>query len=298
MTYLKQYEYVSTIARCGGISQAAEALGLTQPTLSKHLKKIEEEVELLLFDRSATPLKLTQAGELFLESRLKMADLDRQFQKRIDEIKASENAIVRIGISPSRAPYMLPPLLAAYRKKNPNAKIVIEERTSAELSARLSSGELDLIISILDEDTAPFARIPLFEEHMLLAVPSSDTSNDAGEALKNDPLITVGKGQALFKTAVGIISEMEAPIASIECQSIESGLALVKNGLGSMIVPSYICDFMTNDRERVRFLPLPSEQTKNHLREICLFYRKNQFQTQAEKDFILCLETIKHKKYS
>ena len=150
MFHGNEYEYVIAIAKCGAISQAAELLGLSQPTLSKKLKKIEESAGAALFDRSAVPLCLTQAGKLFCETGEKVLDLERQLRKRMREIEDSQNAVIRIGISPSRAPYMLPALLSSYRSQNPNCKVIIEEKTSAELSSRLSRGELDLIISILD----------------------------------------------------------------------------------------------------------------------------------------------------
>ena len=293
MSLLNEYETVAAIATCGGISQGAEFLGLSQPTLSKKLKKIEENVGATLFDRSAVPLRPTEAGKLFLETGEKVLDLDRQFKKRLKEIRDSENTVIRIGISPSRAPYMLPSLLSAYRCKKPNGKIIIEERTSAELSSRLSRGELDLIISMLDEGTECFSQIPLFYEHMLLAIPASQSSTNVEEAIRTLPFITVGQGQAMWKTATSILQDFGARTAAIECQSIESGLSLVEQGLGAMIVPSYISEFGAERRESIRFLPLPPYEGRAHRRTICLFYRKGQFLTQAERDFISCLDNIR-----
>lgn len=291
MSHLKQYEYVAAIAEHGGVSQAADVLGLSQPTLSKQLKRIEEEIGALLFDRSTIPLRPTEAGKLFLEMGQRMQDLDRQFKKRLDELKDTENSVLRIGISPSRAPYMLPSLLAAYREKNPMGKVVIEERTSAELSNRLARGELDLIINLADEETESFAHIPLFHEHMLLALPASAAYAHAEEGIRALPLITVGAGQAMWKTAMCIMRELNVSNAAIECQSIESGLSLVEQGLGGMIVPSYVSAFDKKRRANIRFLPLSASEA--YERKICLFYRKDQFLTQAEKAFISCLDQIK-----
>ena len=297
MTYLKQYEYVSTIARCGGISQAAEALGLTQPTLSKHLKKIEEEVELLLFDRSATPLKLTQAGELFLESRLKMADLDRQFQKRIDEIKASENAVIRIGIGPSRSDYMMPPIIKRFSDAKPDTRIIIEEHPAAKLNANLASGKLDLIISVLDEGTEAFERIALMDEQLLLAVPAASfpTSQTVEDVLRSIPLIGLLQSLALGQTAKALAEHLGVKAPRIECQSIESAFSLVQNGLGATLVPSYVADFQ-EENGKVRFLTLDdvafSFLSAAKKRSVCLFYRKDQFLTNTEKSFIACLKKL------
>ncbi|MBO5755271.1 MAG: LysR family transcriptional regulator substrate-binding protein, partial [Clostridia bacterium] len=229
----------------------------------------------------------------FLETGEKVLDLERQFEKRLKEIHDSESAVVRIGISPSRAPYMLPTLLAAYRSKNPAGKVVIEERTSAELSNRLARGELDLIISMRDEETECFSCHPLFCEHMLLAIPTDASVTNAMEAIHSLPLITVGKGQAMWKTATDIIEAFGGHTAAIECQSIESGLSLVERGLGAMVVPSYISEFGGERKKSIRFLALPPSKGQSYRREICLFYRKGQFLTRAESAFISCLDEIR-----
>ena len=293
MSHLKQYKLVAAIASHGGISQAAEALCVSQPSLSKQLKKIEAEIGASLFDRSVIPLRLTETGVLFLEMGERMADLDRQFQKRLHEIKDSENATIRIGISPSRAPYMLPTLLYAYRAKKPTGRVIVEERTSGELSYRLSRGELDMIISLSDDDTAGFVSLPLFSEHMLLAVSDNSSAKTAEEALASLPLITVGQGQAMWKTAHQIMQALGTADAAFECQSIESGLSLVEKDLGAMVVPSYIAFFGERRHTRLRFLPLPAPLAQAYRREICLFYRREQFLTQAERTLISCLEEIK-----
>ena len=79
---LKKYEYIAAISQYGGISQAADALGIAQPTLSKFLKKLETDLGAELFDRTTIPIRITRAGELFLESGKRMRDLERQFEKR------------------------------------------------------------------------------------------------------------------------------------------------------------------------------------------------------------------------
>lgn len=288
MSYLKKYEYVIAVATHGGISGAAEKLGISQPTFSKYLKKIESELGVELFDRSSLPIKLTRAGECFVEAGKRFIDLDRQLEKQIEEIKSNKSGIVRVGISPSRSPYMLPDIIEAYREKRPSARIVIEERTTSELNHRLASGELDLIISILDQETEGFERVVLFDESIMLAISAKNSEkNDTGEdILASSPLISVGKGQAMWQTFNEILDKLCLPQPIIECQSIESALALAKQGIGATLVPSYIS---RAHGDSVRFLPLNVAGASAYRRQVCLFYRKEQFLTQSEKDFIDCV---------
>ena len=295
MSYLKKYEYAIAVLEHGGISQAAEHLGISQPTFSKYLKKIESELGVELFDRSALPIKPTSAGECFIAAGKNFLDMERQLQKQLSEIQSQKSAVVRVGISPSRAPYMMPDIIALYQKGNPTARVVIEERTTKELNTRLTEGELDLTVSLLDKDTEAFERIELFEESVLLAV-SKNAHPDgatAKEILASSPLISLGKGQAMWQMLNGIVEEMCLPKPAIECQSIESAMALVKRGIGAMIVPSYIA---REGSGAVHFLPLDGLGKAEYKRRVCLFYRKSQFLTQAEKDFIRCVITAENKR--
>ena len=288
MSYLKKYEYVIAVDKYGGISVAAEKLGISQPTFSKYLKKIESELGVELFDRSTLPIKLTSAGECFVSAGKKLIDVDRQLRKQLDEIKSQDGAVVRVGISPSRSPYTMPSVIELYRRKNGKARVVIEERTTAELCKRLNEGELDLVVSILDKNTESFDRIELFEESVLLAVPASlaENSISAEELLATSTIISVGKGQVMWQTLNSIIEDMNLPCAKIECQSIESALSMVRRGLGVTLVPSYIS---REQDGKIRFLPLKQSAAEKNKRKICIFYRKEQFLTRAEKEFIDCL---------
>lgn len=287
MSYLKKYEYVMAVKECGGISQAAEKLGISQPTFSKYVKKIESELGMELFDRSTLPIKLTEAGECFVDAGKKLLDVDRQLQKQLEEIKTREGSVIRVGISPSRSQYTMPAIIELYRKRNTSAKVIIEERTTAELCKRLSEGDLDLVISILDESTDCFERIELFDESILLAVPrgACNGTEKAEALLRKSPLISVGKGQVMWQTFNDILDEMNLQSPEIECQSIESALSLVKRGLGVTIVPSYIA---RESDERIKFYPIECSIKAKTTRKICIFYRKVQFLTLSERDFIEC----------
>ena len=291
MSYLKKYEYVIAVCDHGGISQAAESLGISQPTFSKYLKKIEAELGVELFDRSTLPIRLTRAGECFVKAGKEFIDMERQLKKELDEIKTGVNSVVRIGISPSRSPYMMPEIISAFKRKGIGAKIIIEEKTTHELSKRLREGELDLIISLLDDETSGFERIELFDESILLAVSKENARATVDETLLSSTLISVGRGQAMWQILNSISQELNIAEPEIECQSIESALALVAKGIGAMLVPSYIA---RGKSDSIKFLPLPNGKGDIQ-RKVCLFYRKEQFLTRTEHELIECIINIEKK---
>lgn len=291
MSYLKKYEYAIAVERHGGISAAADALGISQPTLSKYLKKTEDELGIELFDRSSIPIRTTPAGEAFIRTGVIMLDAEKQFQKELCELKENKSSVIRIGISPSRAPYLMPSILKSYRDSENNANIIIEEKTTDELTASLKSGELDMIISLADNGTESFEEIPLFEEALLLAVPSAFEGDNAEDILRTSPIISVGRGQILWQTVQSIIGALGLKTPEIEAQSIESALALVKSGLGVTVVPSYINSPDSKKKNAdVRFIPLPFKGLMR--RRVCLFYRHGQYLSLQERALIDSAKSI------
>ncbi len=287
MSYLKKYEYVIAVSKYRSISRAAESFGISQSTFSKYLKKLECEIGVELFDRSSIPLKLTKAGEEYVNAGKKFLDLDKQLNKELQEVISCGGATLNIGISPSRSPYIMPAIIEQFTSRRKNTKIVIQERTTKELNRLLSEGELDVVISLLDEETEGFERVELKRESILLAVPKSFAqTTSALDVLKSVPLINVGKGQFMFQIMQKLVQKFDLPEPRIECQSIESALSLVNRGLGAMLVPSYIS---SNKNQNVRFLEI---EECEYERKVCVFYRKEQFLTQAEKDFIACVKEV------
>ena len=321
MKYLRQYEIVGEIARCKSISKAAKELNLSQPTLSKYLQKIENDMGVELFDRTTIPLRLTTAGEKFISAGRKIEDIDRQLQKELTEIKTNQNYSLKVGISPTRAPYILPALINRYfslqsqktqqeakqsiSQTTPmedwNGKIIIRERTTNQLNTELIRGDLDLIISLLSDGTRGFMRVPLFLESVLLAAPREWEGIDPEQILHSKPFISLGNRQQLWEATKALIAEAGGDEPAIECQNIELALSLVNSGLGATLVPSYIAEHSAESKyANVTFMELPEDYYKRSgletQRSVCIFYRHDQFLTDAEKTFIeACKQAVASK---
>jgi len=298
VSYLKQFEYAIVIAATESFSRAAEELHIAQPTLSKYIQKLEKSLGIELFDRSTIPIRLTEAGELYVTAGKKVIDSDHQLQKQLQELKDNRNLEINVGISPSRAPYLMPSILQKYQSGGGTGRVVIQEGTIAELEQKLVTGELDLIISVAGDGTASFESVHLFDETILLAVPRrSDNDCTPEEMLLALPHISVGKGQHMWKVMKSVLHAIGCKEPTIECQSIESAMSLVRRGMGAMLVPSYIKDYGSNEQNKtVQFYQMSLDQypflesTMN--RKVYLFYRREQFLTRAEKNFIRCAEEV------
>lgn len=292
MDILKSFRYIIAVADAESISAAAETLGIAQPTLSKYILKLEKTIGAPLFDRSTIPLRLTEAGAQYVEAGRKMVRIEHQMMKSIDGILSDRNAVIRVGISPSRAPYLMPRILSAFHREQPGCKVVIEETRSDVLNDRLQKGELDVIVSMLSEDTAAFERVDLFTETLLLAVPAQTNADGAPAApLGETPLIGLGRGQYLRDTLDALRGDAAQAPPDIECINIETAVALVRAGLGATIVPSYIAEYGAVG-DGIRFLPVDAAGGAEHSRRVCAFYRKEQFLTPSEKRFLACAKSV------
>ena len=281
MDYTKPFRYISEIAQCQSISAAAEKLNIQQPALSKYLKKVENELNAELFDRSTSPIALTEAGRCYLSAAQKVIDADNQLQKQISEMQ-NNDITIRVGISPSRAPYLLPVILNSFFTGEQHAHIAVFEGTTSELNASLAQGNLDLTISLLEDETKDFEHVELFRESVFLAVENKHRDLSFKEAFDTLDIIASGKGQ-LLTDLLDILPEHSS---LIECQNSITALQLVRADLGAALVPSYMADY--GNTESISFIPLPEALIRSVQRTICVFYRKEQFLSSAEREFIRC----------
>ncbi len=285
---MKQFEVVQTIAACGSISKAAKKLKIAQPTLSKYLASVEKEIGAELFDRKTVPARMTEAGERFLRVGKQILGEYSKLRRDIAKLSESSPDVIRVGMSPTRAHYILPSLMSEFRRLNPDAKVVIRERTTSQLNAELSGGELDLVISLKYDGTKQFESASLFYEDIVLAVPKKYNELDGEWVLRECPFISVGAGLRMSDILRDILAEFGGREPAIEAQSIESVVSLVNHGLGAALVPSYISEY--GGYENIVFVELPESVKKRFVRElgreVCVFYRDENLLSQSEKDFI------------
>ncbi len=292
MKNIRQYQIAVEIARHGSISKAARSMNISQSTLSKLLQKLEEEQGMELFDRTSIPMKPTPAGKCFVEMGQRILDLDYQLEKQLDNIRTNGDGI-RLGISPSRAPFILPGLVSSYTGHYPGNKITVREGSTAQLNAALAGGDVDFIISLKNDSTKKFRNVLLFKETTLLAVPRSMADLSAEEILRTQPFISLCSGTRLYALMRRIMNKLNRPAPSIECQSIETAISLVQAGLGAMIVPSYLAEQDHYGSGGIGYLRLPEEYyayySDEFHREVCLFYRGEEFLSEKELAFLeLC----------
>lgn len=164
-------EYVYAVYRKKSFSKAAESLHVSQPALSTAIRKIESELGQPLFDRSSTPIELTEAGRCYIAAVEKIHAIEAELAAQLEAIERSRRTRIRLGSSSFFCTYVLPPLCERFRAANPEAEISLREVNSGEIERLFREDELDLCLTV-DSLQSELESCVWRQEEIILAVPA------------------------------------------------------------------------------------------------------------------------------
>lgn len=165
-----EWRSVLQVAKDGTFSLAAKHLFISQPSLSQCIKKIEGELGMQIFDRSKSPLQLTEAGRIYIKAANQMKDLRKNLLSRVDDISELRSGQVRIGSSRTRSVCVLADAMVAFHQRYPNIQLSVVEGSTSRLQEHILQGHVDFSLLYTPlPDT--FRTIPLMEERVFVAVP-------------------------------------------------------------------------------------------------------------------------------
>lgn len=163
---LKQALYIRTVAQEGNITAAAKKLYVSQPSLSQMIRQVETEYGVTLFDRTVSPLRLTYAGEKYLEAANVMLTANERLENELREIRQENSGLLRLGISVQRAIQILPVALPWFVMQYPKVSVDLREEGSARLEKLLEDGEIDLALAAI-ESVSPQLSYTLIEKEII-----------------------------------------------------------------------------------------------------------------------------------
>lgn len=171
-------EYILTIYKEGSFSKAAQKLYISQPSLSASVKRIEDKITFPLFDRSTTPVSLTEAGREYIKTALEIEEKEKNFERYISDYSDMLTGSIRIGGSSLFSSFMLPGMISEFKNKHPNINFEIYEDNTKNLMEKLSLGTLDLIIDNAVIKNENISSVTYTAENLLMAVPADFEIND------------------------------------------------------------------------------------------------------------------------
>lgn len=279
-----QLKYIVTVAKERNVTVAAKKLFISQSSLSQTIKNLEKEYKVKFFETDKSPIKLTYAGEVFVDWASKMLKSQEELQEKIDRISNSQEVKITVGMATHRCIYILPNVIKQFKEKYPHSLIIVKEYPTPTLEKMLKNNELDLLVDIENSDKFSYKNILLKKEKILLDVP--DKYKSVGNelfAFKNLPFIMLSKEQMLGKTARDLCKRYKfEPDISVECKNIETAHSLVLQGLGITFVPELFTKYNDGNYIELKSVDL--------YRNICAIY-ENRKSSPELSEFIEILKT-------
>ena len=246
---LTELKYIVAVARERHFGRAAEACFVAQPTLSVAVKKLEEELDVKLFERSASEVTLTPLGEEVVRQAqvvLEQSNLIRDIAKRGKDPLAGP---LRLGIIYTIGPYLLPDLVRQNMALTPQMPLMLQENFTSKLLEMLRSGEIDCAILAEPFPDSGLAQAPLYDEPFWAAVPSSHPlaarSSVSAEELRKENLLLLGTGHCFRDHVLEVCPEFarfsshaDGIQKSFEGSSLETIKHMVAAGMGVTLVPA------------------------------------------------------------
>ncbi len=273
---ITQLKYCIAVAEHRNFTTAAEHVYVTQPTLSMQIQKLEQELDLKIFDRTQKPIGLTSVGEKII----KQAHLIVGESDRIHDIIQQEKGIIggsfKLGIIPTVMSTLLPLFLQTVLKVFPKLELEIEEMPTQQIIEHLEKGTLDAGIAATPLDYENVDEKPLYFEPFKVYVPLDSKLNKEknilANMLENEKVLLLQDGHCFRNSALNICKiNHEVPLPfEIKSGSFETLVQLVDEGLGITLLP-YLHTRKLSEKQQ---LNLKSFEAPEPAREVSMIYHK------------------------
>ncbi|MGD9773791.1 LysR substrate-binding domain-containing protein [Diaphorobacter sp.] len=293
---LTELKYIVAVAREKHFGRAAEACYVSQPTLSVAVKKLEDELEVKLFERSAGDVTVTPLGDEIVrqaQSVLEQAAAIKEIAKRGKDPLAGA---LTLGVIYTIGPYLLPELVRHAIARTPQMPLMLQENFTARLLEMLRTGEIDCAILAEPFPDTGLAIAPLYDEPFMAAVPSSHAlaqrKSVSASELKNETMLLLGVGHCFRDHVLEVCPEFaryasnaEGIRRTFEGSSLETIKHMVSAGMGVTLVPrlSVPRDALhtgvrrrKSDDAHIRYLPVvESDGSPPPMRRVVLVWRRS-----------------------
>ncbi|WP_435622812.1 LysR substrate-binding domain-containing protein [Flagellimonas sp.] len=280
---ITQLQYVLAVAEHRNFTQAAEKSFVTQPTLSMQVQKLEDELDVLIFDRSKKPISITEVGKKIIDQAKNIVAEAERIKDIVDQDKGFIGGDYTLGIIPTVMPTLLPMFLNTFIKKYPKVNLIIKEQSTDTLIRNILDGHLDAAIAATPLEIEFIKERPLYYEPFVGYVPKNhrlsgkETLNT--EDLDVSDILLLQDGHCFRDGVINLCKSprnLQEERFQIESGSFETLVSLAEEGMGMTLLPylnTLELDAVKKDRLKQFAKPNPA-------REISLIYHKSELKIQ------------------
>ena len=274
-----QLYYVLAVAEHQNFTKAAKKCFVTQPTLSMQIQKLEDQLNILIFDRSKKPIELTEVGRKIVYQAKNIVNEANRIQDIVDQQKGFIGGEFKLGIIPTIMPTLLPMFLKTFIKKYPKVKLKIEELNTEEIIMKINDGHLDAAIVSTPLKIEDIKERVLFYEPFVGYIPkhhrlSEKKKIDVSDLDINDMLL-LQDGHCFRDGVINLCSALKNQkegTFQLESGSIEMLVKLSNEGLGMTLLPYlHTLDIKEKERKNLHNFNEPSPA-----REVSIIYHKSE----------------------
>lgn len=280
---ITQLSYVLAVAEHQNFTKAAQKCFVTQPTLSMQIQKLEDELDVLIFDRSKKPIELTEVGKKLVTQARNIVNESNRIQDIVDQEKGFVGGEFKLGIIPTVMPTLLPMFLTNFVKKYPKVKLKIEELTTEEIITRINDGHLDAAIAATPLEQESIKERVLYFEPFVAYVPQNHRLHNNKKLETSDldinDMLLLEDGHCFRDGVINlckVFKNHNDDKFQLESGSIETLIKLSDEGLGMTLLPYlHTLDLPEKSKQNLRFFNEPTPA-----REVSLIYHKSELKMQ------------------
>ncbi|OLR65365.1 LysR family transcriptional regulator [Peptoniphilus porci] len=304
-------DYIYAVYLNKSFSKAAKSLFISQPALSSTVKKVEDELGVILFDRKSNPIELTEAGRIYIKSIEQVMNLEKLTRENLAKISNSKQNTFTLCGPTYFCTYIFPDLIEKYSEIDPEIKIKVVEIGTGEIEDFLKCNLADLGVCVENLNLKIFNKDIWFEEELILAVPKSNPVNLGIEkftlkpeeimnlgirnnknyldlkVFKDEKFIFLKEGNDLHDRAMNICYEYGfIPNILMYMDQLQTSYEVAKAGKGIVFIRDRMAEY-DKFNDSLYFYKIKSKYSK---RNVNLFFLKNKALSNKEKKFIKFLK--------
>lgn len=279
MITLTQLEYIVAVDTYRHFGKAAEHCFITQPTLSMQIKKLEEELEIIIFDRSKQPLIPTDVGQRIVDQARVVLKQAEEINNIVKDHKNKVSGLLRIGIIPTLAPYLLPIFIGKYKRRYPNIFIKVVEQTTENIVTLLNKDLIDVGILVTPLKEEKINEKPIFYEEMLIYANAGHKLHKQKEITLKDiatpEIWLLSDGHCFRDQVINLCSFLGTTDSKLpfhfEAGSLETLMNIIDREDGITLIPELAKEGMSEQRLK----NVKSFSNIKPLREVSLVYSRH-----------------------
>jgi len=292
---LSELKFIVAVAKEKNFRRAADKCFVSQPALSLAVKKLEEELNVKIFERSRTEVKVTPVGQKIINQAIVVLDEANKLKDISSVGQEQLKSPLKVGLIYSVAPYLLPLIIPVLRKKTPEMPLDVEENITKNLESSLKSGLIEAAVIALPFDIPGTECIPLYDEEFNVVVPSNHAWAKKKEIIAKDlsseKVLLLNNEHCFSKQVVEACPELSKKSEVLQGNSLETIRNMVASNLGISVLPKTATAINYNN-PLVKIIPFKNPVP---FRRIAIAYRKSTVRMEAIEKFVLALKDIKSK---